>query len=470
MAETAFTPQEHELFAIFSGDFNPLHTNEQYSRRSRFGNPVIHGIHLLLRAFEYVESEGLSKIKNLSAEFRGAVSVGRSIQVVASKTSLATFEISFLDHKLIIAKFSIELEACKPPSALNAPTWEVSAAAKLDIDSLEGREGVENLALDPELLEQLFPSLSQKIALQDIAFLLAVTRVIGMQVPGENALFRSFVWTNQGMSPTNNVNYRITKVDHRFSIATVAFTDHERVVDAQVAIRHEPPQQPSLSVMKGRVTPREFLGSRVLIVGGSRGLGEVAAKVIVAGGGNVMITYRSGRDDAQALERELSPFAELLQLDVTTLGEQERTKISAFGADSVIYSATPPITPQAGPSWNQNVFQQFVGMYVSGLLAVLEAAREGGFLTSVTMPSSEFIDATPTGFSEYALAKELGEISVARWAQKFSGLEVFCPRLPPLVTDQTVEKLGSDTSVNVDPIYELIRGSIRIRREGEKVT
>ena len=49
----------------------------------------------------------------------------------------------------------------------------------------------------------------------------------------------------------------------------------------------------------------EFQGQKALIVGGSRGLGEVTAKCIAAGGGEVYITFHRGSADAIRVSREI---------------------------------------------------------------------------------------------------------------------------------------------------------------------
>ncbi len=46
------------------------------------------------------------------------------------------------------------------------------------------------------------------------------------------------------------------------------------------------------------VSANEFTGAAALVVGGSRGLGELTAKLLAAGGGRVTITYAYGEGDA----------------------------------------------------------------------------------------------------------------------------------------------------------------------------
>ena len=47
-----FTAADQRSFARLSGDFNPVHLDPVVSRRVGPGEPIVHGMHLLLRALE----------------------------------------------------------------------------------------------------------------------------------------------------------------------------------------------------------------------------------------------------------------------------------------------------------------------------------------------------------------------------------------------------------------------------------
>ena len=48
IASRTFSLEDQNNFAKFSGDFNPIHLNEKESIKTHAGQPIVHGIHLLM--------------------------------------------------------------------------------------------------------------------------------------------------------------------------------------------------------------------------------------------------------------------------------------------------------------------------------------------------------------------------------------------------------------------------------------
>ena len=52
LSERMFAPDHQNRFAALSGDFNPMHVDAVAARRTLFGVPVVHGVHLLCWALD----------------------------------------------------------------------------------------------------------------------------------------------------------------------------------------------------------------------------------------------------------------------------------------------------------------------------------------------------------------------------------------------------------------------------------
>ena len=87
MTLRAFSLDDQHAFAAMSGDRNPLHIDPLAARRSAFGRPVVHGIHLVLWALERDEP---GPLEHLSVLFRAPVCVGDAVtaETVAGSISL----------------------------------------------------------------------------------------------------------------------------------------------------------------------------------------------------------------------------------------------------------------------------------------------------------------------------------------------------------------------------------------------
>jgi NAD(P)-dependent dehydrogenase (short-subunit alcohol dehydrogenase family) len=173
-----------------------------------------------------------------------------------------------------------------------------------------------------------------------------------------------------------------------------------------------------------------------LVVGGSRGLGEVMAKLLAAGGAEVFITFHQGREEAEKLAAEITlggGRAQTAQLDVL----QPARDLARLAPTHLYYFASPHIATGAAPLIETALLRKFLDYYVHGLARLVELLRPTG-LKLVYYPSTVFLDTPPAGFAEYAVAKGAGEALCRVIQKQFPEIICLVPRLPKLATDQTV--------------------------------
>ena len=99
--------------------------------------------------------------------------------------------------------------------------------------------------------------------------------------------------------------FRVTETDPRFHTVEQEIVGGGLTGTVQSIVRPEPVQQTTMESLAGVVGPSEFDGRVALIVGGSRGLGELTAKLIAAGGGHVIVTWQTGQGDAEKVAQEI---------------------------------------------------------------------------------------------------------------------------------------------------------------------
>jgi NAD(P)-dependent dehydrogenase (short-subunit alcohol dehydrogenase family) len=226
----------------------------------------------------------------------------------------------------------------------------------------------------------------------------------------------------------------------------------------QASFRLSPQRQAPLAEIQERVAPSEFRSQRALVVGGSRGLGEVVAKIVSAGGGAVCLSYCMGRSDAEIVARELVGETRMAHLDVTNLTNTEIQAINeGFGASHIYYFASPRILVDPSHKFDKNRFDYYTSYYVAGFVRLLQTlSADSSSKLRVFFPSTSFIDEPVPGALEYVVAKSAGEAACRVMAQDLDA-EFLISRLPQLKTDQTASLLGVQGIDPILPMLEVVR-------------
>lgn len=453
-----------EKFATLSGDYNPLHIDVLQARRSQFGARVVHGVHLVLAGLDLLATamNKPCRVVSLDAQFRSAVLVGEAVWVRSKLTDDGNFRVDIGVGDQTRTTIAVSFVAVQPGvglvSPLPQPTWPTVAAGHQRIEELTLATGTESLAVDTTLASTLFPSLLGSISHADVAALLAITRVVGMQCPGKWALFRRLTWSSSEVEvPVEQLRWAVANVNDRYSMLKIRFDVGGSEAIAEVIVREPPPTQLSLGTIRQHVEPTLFAGSRALVVGGSRGLGELCAKIMAAGGSEVLLTYNSGAEDAYSVAAEIGADAHVVQLSVGAPSAEAARAVRDFAPTHLLYFATPSISKQPAGSFDPSTYGLLHAVYATGLATVLNLASSGGALHTVFFPSTIFVEERPAGFLEYVAAKFAGEAVCDAWRTLNPAHTVIIDRLPPLVTDQTAAKLGSDTEANLKVLLSALR-------------
>lgn len=446
---------ESFAFAEFSGDYNPLHVDPVAARRTQFGSTVVHGIHAVLKAVDELSDACLPReqeIHSATATFQNPVRTGTPVR--------ATANLPDSDGRLrIVAEsagrpaFTLTLKLAPPPASGRSPAPRTGRPEREPPTAASFPPGVESgavpLRLDTDRLRTLFPRLARRPDTAWIADLAATTRIVGMECPGLDSIYSGFKLARIAASdrPTHaeSMIWRVDRLDPRFRLARLAVNGAHFAGTLETFFRPPAVAQRALADVLATVERGRHAAEKALVVGGSRGLGEVAAKILLAGGAHVTVTYARGQDDADRLCAEAARaglHCGSRRLDLSrSLGEGDRSWLGAGGFSHVYFFASPHIEKNTTGRWDHALFERFSAIYVQGFCELVEAiARPARGAASdpvqVLYPSTVFLDTREPGFAEYCAAKSAGEMA-SEYLMQSLHVRIRSPRLPRMRTDQT---------------------------------
>lgn len=463
MIQKIFTQQDQELFAKLSGDYNPMHLDALYARRLMFGRQVVHGIHLLLWAFD-VWLQGKAEtveLCDLKADFTATVAVSETVECYVLSDCCdegvkIRLTVGGLRVAVIHATYVSGAAAVNPAKAnLLFSTPQREECERVPVNALGDLSGRVALHLDGEAVDRLFSFIPLYLSPVQFAVLLATTRIVGMKCPGMNSVFSGLLMKfsfNHFTLP--ELLFRVSDFDDRFSRMIVEVSGSGVVGKLSVFYRPAQKIQSSYVELSERVVCPDLSGQRALVIGGSRGLGEVTAKLLALGGADVRITYHRGAEDANRVVDEIKSgggTAEAVALDIVAPKEDIASRIGDhWNPTHLYYFATPFIFDGSRGKFSAALFDTFCHYYVTGFLATFQALKARGVAPrKVFYPSSVAVTEIPLDMGEYAAAKAAGE-SVCQFLDKTEKeTDVLFVRLPRLDTDQTASIVRVD---NMDPV------------------
>jgi len=471
--------QQSQEFAELSGDYNPLHVDAVYARRLQFGRPVIHGIHHLLSTWNTIDMtslfpDGTSKVwlSELTASFPNPVRWGQVIEYRAElfpEQHSAVISAFCEDQKILDLKLQFSADHELPQHKFLPTCPPKQESLNLDFPP-KGHSGQCQLHLDQLRVVKLFPGLISYIPPQQLAQIIACTRIVGMLCPGLNSLFSAIqlnFCSNFSCDNKDTIHYSVAYSDKRVNMVNTTVDSAGMKGKLSTFFRPAPVQQPTYPEISSIVVDSRFANQRALVIGGSRGIGEVTAKLLCAGGADVIITYNQGREEAEKVTKEINAGKGRCQIAVFDANAMSAQPLILFKEQlqptHIYYFASPHITANRATIWNQELFDHFCRFYLEAFsnLAAMYAEHAKSDKSPMTYfyPSSIFVEKPEKGFAEYAVAKGAGEVLCKQLAVKYPHFTFLAPRLPRMSTDQT----SSIIPIKCDSVLDVMR------RELEKV-
>ncbi len=466
-----FLAGDQDAFARLSGDHNPLHVDPLAARRLIFGGPVVHGVHLLLWALDVFVHPTKISISNLGVQFVAPILVGDEVTLDGETSEPSRYHLRITNKNgepivVIDVSWADYNNTKNWGASLNPDCPEIKVPRVVSSKDVANNLGCLDLHLNPNLAWKLFPHLSKALDPSLLAAVLATSRIVGMEYPGQHSIFSSmsFDAVNKPTS-SSTLDYRVVRIRPDLSMTDIEISGGGLKGRIRALFRPPPAIQAKIGELSAQVNNHEFAGQRALIIGGSRGLGEVTAKLLAVGGADVRLTYHVGQEDGERVKNEITDsggHAECFAFDVLA-PLSDLTKQLENGRQTTMlgYFATPHIGAGTNNSFSDAFFQRLIRTYVDGFRSTVRAisADSGDKKLKVLYPSSVYVVDASSNLKEYAAAKEAGERVCAELSTEI-GFKFVAPRFPRLATDQTVrlfsEKVPDASTILLDAIRQLL--------------
>jgi NAD(P)-dependent dehydrogenase (short-subunit alcohol dehydrogenase family) len=450
LASKTFDADDQVLFARLSGDFNPLHMDSLAARRTQAGTVVVHGIHAVLWALDRMVESGLARggIAGLKVQFAKFIPVGGTVNLrlvyrddksIRAELALGALTTTILSLSLGTPKKGEASEIREAPAI--SPGNRPAVLARPE--EAAGLSGSLDTAGPARSVASRFPHAVASLGSARSAAIVLLSSLVGMVCPGLHSIFAAFaIEFTDVPGADSRLRFSVSGTDERFRMVRLAVCGAGIEGTVQAFLRWPPVVQASMGAISKLVAPSEFAASTALIVGGSRGLGALTAKVIAAGGGKVIVTYASGRQEAIELAGEICDHTrqgacEIIPYDVRQDPERQ---LGALVADvsCLYYFASTPIARQKEGLFVSALFDEFIQVYVKGFYDCCRFFGEHGTRALTAFyPSSVFVERGQPGMAEYSMAKMAGEILCESMNRAAGRIRVVVERLPRLLTDQT---------------------------------
>jgi len=336
------------------------------------------------------------------------------------------------------------------------------APLQLEFEKMLGFEGALRFGPRVDEMEDMFPFAAASLGLGRLCALASHSTLVGMIIPGLHSMFigLDLALDRPADRRADSIRFRVVSVLGRFRSVRIAVAGAGVWGTLETISRIPPSKQASMRRITQLVRADEFRNADALVIGGSRGLGELAAKIIAAGGANVTITYATGENDAILVAEEIRNAGgkcEIEHYDVHLPAAEQLSKLGAVPSH-LYYFATPRIFRRKKGLLDKQRLTEFDLYYSSAFVELVQhlaTSRPRGI--RAFYPSTTFINERPEGLTEYAMSKAAAEVLCSDIPRYLRNVSIVSRRLPRLPTDQTSSVVQGLTLDPVDVILPIVR-------------
>jgi NAD(P)-dependent dehydrogenase (short-subunit alcohol dehydrogenase family) len=419
-------PADVLLFRDASHDVNPLHLSPEYARRTPFGEPVVYGVLGLLAAIARIAARARERVARVDATFLGPLYAGADYELAISESGeRVSLEIRGL------LKARIAYSAGPPEKASWPAAPDLRTQPNTPTEIVPGIEIGGTWAPEPSAVEALaarFGLRERGLSSATLSAMIASSYLVGMEFPGQNALFSSLALEFGDGAPRAEWRLAVNEVDSRFD-RVVASVEIGAVARGTLVSFVRSELRSDLAELRSLVASPRLEGKSALIVGGSRGLGASIARLVSLHGARTWVSYSRSVEAARALGAEVR--VSLLQQDAA----DPHWKPPVAELDLLVLAACPPLRPVRPDQVDviARHVEESLRLVMNPLAACTPAlTRAKG---TVVVLSSQAVHTRPKAWPHYVAAKAAIETLTRFASDACPGVRFVVARPGKMLTD-----------------------------------
>ena len=467
LSEHIFTLNDQTKFAELSGDYNPIHIDNKYARRTQFGQVIVHGVHVVMWCLESLFKKNPSiMLAGFEVKFLQPIFLNEKINCQFDQDSNEIIAYS-KDVRCVIIRLHEGSNKLSQDECYFASSQHFKRKPKEPVDKQlclvkQGEIFKLNYYTCVKKLQIEFRNSIKCLGLSGTNDIVNLSAVVGMFLPGKHSIFSSFKIALGTSTKDNNIEIRRT--DSRFGICDYKVNSENSVAEVNTIFRARIKSSFDLKYSKAdRTREKKWENHRVLVVGGSRGLGSQLVLQSALHGADVKFTYNVGFEEAEALKACVSNYSDKVSLEQFSAENPNYEKLSEFKPNIVFYMLTPAIFTKRTRDYDDELFWKFHYFYCE-LFSKLIRVLDHDTLELIYYPSSVAVSTDRNANFEYAAAKELGEV-FAQVEARYANSKVLIDRLPRLETDQTTTHLNIKAMKTHEIAEQIINKAVDLLEE-----
>ncbi len=455
--------EELSAFTEASGDWNPIHYDKEISRRYFTEKPIIHGILSLLKILnEYLFYSKVHLI-SIKCNFKYPVYPDIEYKLFCEKLSNSSDNVYLFheDNLLFNCNLKFNNDFKKHFSKSNFKKPSKTKPLNQEFKNLKKSNGELILQIDENFFKKNFQSLIDNISKDSLASLVTTSRLVGMICPGLNSIYSSLDIVFNEHYSKKYLYWEVTSASRKFLPVNISLNSSGLSGSLSAFYREEPVKQISIKELSKKIDKKNLSPQNILVIGGSRGIGEITAKLLSFRNANLKITYNKGLNDADRITNEINEFgfkATNSYLNILDSELLEKFFNTNEHFDQIYFYASPRIRNSRNKIFDYDLYENYNKYYIKPLIKLSKIlSKIKNKKSKVFFPSTIFIDeAKNNSFKEYQASKLLGELIGEDINSKFENIFIFSSRLPRLLTDQTSKIDGLIMEDSLKVINEIL--------------